>query len=112
MSLSTAALIHSAGRSLCVTPAFSSRKPRPERSVKWGDHMLCYGDDHTSFQEAGIPAITPMDCVEAHNFASTEDTPNYHRTTDTFDTLHMGMTRKVASVIVVTLAELAEPVAK
>ena len=78
---------------------------------RWIEHMYCYGDDHTSFQEAGMPAITPMDCVEAHNVAgSTEDTPHYHRMSDTFVTLHMGMTTKVASVIVVTLAELAEPV--
>jgi hypothetical protein len=76
------------------------------------NHQFCYGDDHTNYQEAGIPAITPMDCVEAHNLPTMEDTPHYHRTTDTFDTLHMGMTTKVASVIVVTLAELAEPVAK
>jgi hypothetical protein len=79
---------------------------------KYINHGYCYGDDHTSYQEAGIPAITPMDCVEAHNIATTmEDTPHYHRTTDSFDTLHMGMTTKVASVIVVTLAELAEPTA-
>jgi hypothetical protein len=79
---------------------------------KWVNHSYCYGDDHTSFQEAGIPAITPMDCVEAHNISSSpEETPHYHRSSDTFATLHMGMTTKVASVIVVTLAELAEPVA-
>jgi hypothetical protein len=42
------------------------------------EHNFCYGDDHTSFQEAGIPAIAPMDCVEAHNVAgSMEDTPHY-----------------------------------
>ncbi len=79
---------------------------------KWVNHDYCYGDDHTSFQEAGIPSITPMDCVEAHNVStSTEDTPHYHRTSDTSVTLHMGMTTKVASVIVVTMAELALPVA-
>jgi len=78
---------------------------------KWVNHNFCYGDDHTSFQEAGIPAITPMDCVEAHNIsASPEDTPHYHQPSDTFATLHMAMTTKVAGVIVVTLAELAEPV--
>jgi len=77
---------------------------------KWIDHTYCYGDDHTSFQEAGIPAIAPMDCVEAHNLNGTEDTPHYHRTTDAMATLHMGMTTKVASVIIVTLAQLAEPI--
>lgn len=80
---------------------------------KWIDHNFCYGDDHTSFQEAGFPAITPMDCVEAHNVAgSGEDTPHYHQTSDTFETLFMPKTTKVAGVIVATLAELAEPVAK
>jgi Zn-dependent M28 family amino/carboxypeptidase len=79
---------------------------------KWIDHDFCYGDDHTSFQEAGIPAITPMDCVEAHNIANTsEDTPHYHQVSDTFDTLYMPKTTKVAGVIVATLAELAEPLA-
>ncbi len=76
-------------------------------------HGFCYGDDHTSFQEAGIPAIAPMDCVEAHNVTgSGEDTPHYHATTDRFDTLHMPKTTKVAGVIVATLAELAEPASK
>jgi Zn-dependent M28 family amino/carboxypeptidase len=79
---------------------------------KFIDHSFCYGDDHTSFQEGGFPAIAPMDCVEAHNIPdSGHDTPHYHRTSDTMATLHMGMTTKVASVLVVTLAELAEPVA-
>jgi Zn-dependent M28 family amino/carboxypeptidase len=76
------------------------------------NHSFCYGDDHTSFQEAGIPAISPMDCVEAHNMSVGESTPHYHRPTDTMATLHMGFTTKVASVIVVTLAEMAEPLAK
>lgn len=78
---------------------------------KWVEHTFCYGDDHTNFQEAGFPAITPMDCVEAHNVAgSTEDTPHYHQPSDTFDTLHMPFTTKVSGVIVTTLAELAEPI--
>lgn len=76
-------------------------------------HNYCYGDDHTNFQEAGFPAITPMDCVEAHNIASSgEDTPHYHRPTDTLATLHMGFTTKVVGVITTTLAELAAPAAK
>jgi hypothetical protein len=62
------------------------------------------------FQEANIPAISPMDCVEAHNLGS-EQTPHYHKSTDQIGTLHMGFTTKVASVIIVTLAQLAEPVA-
>lgn len=79
---------------------------------KFIEHTFCYGDDHTSFQEAGFPAISPMDCVEAHNVAgSAEDTPHYHAPTDRIGTLHMPFTTKVAGVIVGTLAELAEPVA-
>ena len=77
------------------------------------EHSYCYGDDHTNFQEAGFPAITPMDCVEAHNIAgSMEDTPHYHRPTDTFETLHMGFTTKVVGVITTTLAELGKPASK
>ncbi len=76
------------------------------------DHGFCYGDDHTYFQEAGFPSIAPMDCVEAHNLATEEDTPHYHRTTDVMSSLHMGFTTKVVGVILVTLAELAEPVAE
>ena len=76
------------------------------------NHGYCYGDDHTMFQEAGFPAITPMDCVEAHNVAgSGEDTPHYHLASDTFDTLQMPFTTKVSGVITATLAELAVPVA-
>jgi Zn-dependent M28 family amino/carboxypeptidase len=77
---------------------------------KYIEHTYCYGDDHTNFQEAGFPAITPMDCVEAHNISgSMEDTPHYHRPTDTLATLHMGFTTKVVGVITTTLAELAVP---
>ncbi|MFZ5482438.1 MAG: M28 family metallopeptidase [Myxococcota bacterium] len=71
----------------------------------WIDHGYCYGDDHTYFQEAGFPAITPMDCVEAHNgVGDDEDTPHYHRTSDTSETLHIGFTTKVTKVVVATLA--------
>ncbi len=76
----------------------------------WIEHGYCYGDDHTNFQEAGFPSISPMDCVEAHNLPlAGEETPHYHRTSDTLDTLHMPFTTRVAGVIVATLATLAEP---
>ncbi len=75
----------------------------------WIMHGYCYGDDHTMFQEAGFPAITPMDCVEAHNMSVGEDTPHYHQTSDTSSTLYMPFTTKVAGVIVSTLAELGVP---
>jgi hypothetical protein len=78
---------------------------------KWINHNYCYGDDHTSFQEQGFPSITPMDCVEAHNLSTGEDTPHYHATTDVLSTLHMGFTTKVVGVIIVTLAQLATPTA-
>lgn len=76
----------------------------------WIRHGYCEGDDHTSFQDAGFPAISPMDCVEAHNVPSSdEELPHYHRATDTPDTLHMPFTTRVAQVIVATLATWAEP---
>lgn len=77
----------------------------------WIQHGYCYGDDHTMFQEAGFPAITPMDCVEAHNLSVGEDTPHYHQISDTSATLYMPFTTKVAGVIVATLAELGIPAA-
>lgn len=71
----------------------------------WVDHDYCYGDDHTHFQDAGYPAISPMDCVEAHNLPrSGETTPHYHRTTDTIDTLHLGFTTRVTQVTTATFA--------
>ena len=77
----------------------------------WIEHGYCYGDDHTNFQDADIPAISPMDCVEAHNVrGSGEDTPHYHRTSDTLETLHMPFTRDVAGVLVATLSAWGEPV--
>ena len=76
----------------------------------WIEHRYCMGDDHTSFQDAGFPAISPMDCVEAHNVRGTEeDTPHYHSTSDTVDTLYMPFTARVAQVIVASLATWAEP---
>jgi hypothetical protein len=74
----------------------------------WIEHGYCYGDDHTRFQEEGIPAISPMDCVEAHNVPSSgEHTPHYHKTSDTSETLHLPFTAKVAGVVLVSLAEWA-----
>ncbi len=76
----------------------------------WVHHGYCYGDDHTNFQEAGIPAISPMDCVEAHNLSSSgESTPHYHRSSDTLDTLHMGFTTRVGQLMVATFARWADP---
>ncbi len=76
----------------------------------WIRHDYCWGDDHTRYQDAGLPALTPMDCVEAHNVpASGEETPHYHRWTDTIDTLHMPFTTRVAAVVTATLAEWAGP---
>jgi len=72
------------------------------------NHAYCYGDDHTNFQEAGIPAITPMDCVEAHNLpGSGEHTPHYHQVSDTIDTLDLPFLTKASGVITSTLAEWA-----
>ena len=77
---------------------------------KWIRHDYCEGDDHTMFQNAGFPAITPMDCVEAHNIPSSgENTPHYHMPEDRPETLHMPFTTKVASVIVATFADLGVP---
>jgi hypothetical protein len=74
----------------------------------WIDHGHCYGDDHTTYQEAGWPAISPMDCVEAHNIGTSgEDTPHYHRTTDTSDTLYFPFMIRVVQVEVATLATWA-----
>ena len=76
----------------------------------WNNHGYCYGDDHTNFQEAGFAAISPMDCVEAHNLpGSGEQTPHYHRRSDTIDTLAMPFTTRVVQVIVGALATWAEP---
>ncbi len=77
---------------------------------KWIKHSYCYGDDHTNFQEAGFAAISPMDCVEAHNIKSSgESTPHYHKTTDTLATLYMPFTTRVAQVLVATFAALGKP---
>ncbi|MBM4364645.1 MAG: M20/M25/M40 family metallo-hydrolase [Deltaproteobacteria bacterium] len=71
----------------------------------WIEHRYCYGDDHTYYQDAGFPAISPMDCVEAHNVRdSGEDTPHYHKTTDTVDTLYLPFTARVTQVTTVTFA--------
>ena len=78
----------------------------------WIQHTYCYGDDQTRFQDAGIPAVAVMDCVDAHNVPSAGETvPNYHRGTDTTGTLYMPMFAEVTGVMIATLAELAEPVA-
>jgi len=76
----------------------------------WIRHDYCYGDDHTNYQENGFPAVSPMDCVEAHNvFASGETTPHYHVSTDNMDTIHLGFTTRVVKVLVATFAYWSEP---
>ena len=81
------------------------------RYKKWIRHDYCYGDDHTSFQESGIPAISPMDCVEAHNIrTSGEHTPHYHRTSDTVDSLYLPFTARVVGVLVSTFAKWGKPI--
>ncbi len=76
----------------------------------WIHHYYCYGDDHTNYQESGVPAITPMDCVEAHNLPENgEDLPHYHKTTDTMDTLHLPFTTRVVGVQVAAISAWAEP---
>jgi Zn-dependent M28 family amino/carboxypeptidase len=71
----------------------------------WIRHAYCYGDDHTNFQESDFSAISPMDCVEAHNVSSSDEaTPHYHQTTDTIDTLHLPFTTRVVGVITATIA--------
>ena len=76
----------------------------------WIEHSYCYGDDHTLFQEAGFPAITLMDCVEAHNIPSSGETvPHYHRPTDRTETLHLPFTTRVSVLHVAAFAELGQP---
>jgi Zn-dependent M28 family amino/carboxypeptidase len=77
---------------------------------KFIEHSYCYGDDHTNFQEAGFPAIAPMDCVEAHNLPGMgEETPHYHRESDTVDTLYLPFTKRVVEVQIATFAMWGEP---
>lgn len=65
-------------------------------------------DDHISFTTRNIPAVTNMDCWEAHN-GGDETTPHYHRSSDTADTLDFERLAQVARVNVAAVAELAGP---
>ena len=65
-------------------------------------------DDHVSFTDLGIPAVTNMDCWEAHNGGG-ENTPHYHRTTDTINTLNLDCMSQVVQVNVASVADLAGP---
>jgi hypothetical protein len=76
----------------------------------WINHAYCYGDDHTYFQEAGYPAMTLMDCVEAHNVPTSGETlPYYHKTTDTLETLYLPFTNRVVMLHVAAIADFAQP---
>ncbi len=67
-------------------------------------------DDHYSFTQVGISAVTNMDCWEAHNGGG-ESTPHYHRTTDTIETLNLDCLAQAVQVNVASVAELATPTA-
>ncbi len=65
-------------------------------------------DDHVSFTALGIPAVTAMDCWEAHNGGiGGESTPFYHRSTDTIETLNLPCMTQAIQVSIAALAELA-----
>jgi len=68
-------------------------------------------DDHVSFTARGIPAVSTMDCWDAHNGGS-ETTPHYHRTTDTLDTLNLECMTQVVQVNLAAVAELAGPIGR
>ena len=66
--------------------------------------------DHSSFWDYGYPAILGIEdyqpwldsqCYEAND--------NYHRTSDTLDTLNMALITKTTQLAVATIAELAVP---
>jgi hypothetical protein len=65
-------------------------------------------DDHVSFTNLGIPAVTNMDCWQAHNGGG-ESTPYYHRTTDTIETLNMDCMTEAVQVSIASVADLAGP---
>ena len=65
-------------------------------------------DDHVSFTALGIPAVTNMDCWEAHNVGG-ETTPHYHRSTDTIETLNLDCMTQAVQVSVASVAALAGP---
>ncbi len=67
-------------------------------------------DDHYAFTLLGIPAVTNMDCWEAHNGGiGGESTPHYHRTTDTLATLNLPCMTQAVQVNVAAVADLAGP---
>jgi Zn-dependent M28 family amino/carboxypeptidase len=57
--------------------------------------------DHLSFWQAGIPAILITDTANFRN-------PNYHRPTDTFDTLDYARAAEIVHATAVVVAEMAE----
>lgn len=63
-------------------------------------------DDHVSFTALGIPAVTNMDCWEAHNGGG-ESTPHYHRTTDTISTLNLDCMTEAVQVNIASVADMA-----
>jgi len=68
-------------------------------------------DDHYAFTLLGIPAVTNMDCWQAHNGSiGGETTPHYHRTSDTIGTLNLACMTEVIQVNVASVADLAVPV--
>lgn len=56
--------------------------------------------DHTSFWEAGFPAVMLTDTANFRN-------PNYHRPTDTIDTLNLDFMSAVADGVTAAVIELA-----
>ncbi|MDH5669937.1 MAG: M28 family peptidase, partial [Nitrospira sp.] len=56
--------------------------------------------DHTAFWEQGFPAVMLTDTANFRN-------PNYHRPTDTIDTLNLNFMASVADAVTATVKALA-----
>ena len=56
--------------------------------------------DHASFWDAGYPAVVLTDTANFRN-------PNYHRATDTIDTLNLEFLSKVAAMVTATAIHIA-----
>ncbi len=65
-------------------------------------------DDHISFTDLGIAAVSLMDCWDAHN-GGNENTPYYHTSGDTIDTLNLDCMTQAVQVNMAAVAELGGP---
>jgi len=87
-------------RELIDSVAYNMIEYSREKNFVTRTSTVSYGSDHVPFQQAGIPAILVIERDDT-------DTPYYHKTTDTWQTLNKEQTVAIMRGVSASICDLA-----